>query len=587
MIARRLLQYVFPLFLPFFAISQNIDELINQEVKETEIAKKVSLNIDIAWEYMLIEKDSSLVYSKKALDLSKENDYPFGQVISLEMIGIYQEAVQNKFDSAIKNYLQAVQIAQDNKIDYLPSLHLSIGILFERTDNYPKAEEYYSYAVTEGKKANKNAVVKIALINLAGVCDALGKYNEGIEFINESFQYPYVTDENDAAHHILGSLLMNKKEYQNAQKHLIKSVQTKDARTDLRYKFHYSKLLENKLILNDLNGLDSLIPIVENFYHTTEATNEKPPLARALSSAYTTLKNYDKAIFYKDQIITLEDSINKIKRDDLIYDLEIKYQTNLTKQELEKKRIEQKVYVFIAIVGVFLFLLISYFYYKNRKKNMLLALQKEKLEVTIDEKNTLLKETHHRVKNSFQIVSSLLYLQSENIEDQKAQVAIKEAQNRVRSMVLIHQKLYNKDKLVGINTQEYFEDLTNDILESHQANNDTINYKLNVESIILGIETITPIGLILNELLTNVIKHAFKSSARNKELLVTLQESNKELILQVTDNGVGMTDNPSELSFGIKLIKALSKKLKAHLKFEANEPQGTKATLRITRYEKL
>ena len=196
--------------------------------------------------------------------------------------------------------------------------------------------------------------------------------------------------------------------------------------------------------------------------------------------------------------------------------------------------------------------LVGFFLYKNNKKNRLLAKQKALLEATVDEKNVLLKETHHRVKNSFQIVSSLLYLQSENIEDKEAQLAMKEAQNRVRSMVLIHQKLYNKDQLVGINTEEYFSDLTRDIFESHQAEGNEIEYILDVDSLVLDIETITPLGLILNELITNVIKHAFTPNSTEKKLHIYLTKENESLLLlKVIDTGTGMpetiegTEDPS------------------------------------------
>jgi two-component sensor histidine kinase len=225
----------------------------------------------------------------------------------------------------------------------------------------------------------------------------------------------------------------------------------------------------------------------------------------------------------------------------------------------------------------------TFFLFKNRKKNILLAKQKKLLEATVDEKNVLLKETHHRVKNSFQIVSSLLYLQSENMEDKEGQIAIKEAQNRVRSMVLIHQKLYNKDQLVGINTEEYIHDLTKDIFESHQSS-DKISYSLDVEPLVLDIESITPIGLILNELITNVLKHAFDQITPESHMNIQFGKEGDALRLEVSDNGLGMSSEIKESSFGIKLMKALAKKLKASLKFEALAPNGTSAVLHIQRY---
>lgn len=576
------------LFSSFTAQSQGINDLIELENKETDLEKKVSLMIDIAWEYMLIENDSSLTYANKALELSQEKNYPYGEILALEMQGIYQEAVSNQFGVAISNYLKAIETAKENNIDYLASLYLSIGILFERTDNPHRAEEYYKNAIEEGQKSNELGTVKIASINLAGIYNEIGKYKEGIQLIEESLKYPIIDDENDAAYHIMGGILMNLNKNEEAQNHLLKSIQSPIANKDLRYKYHYARLIDNKLILKDYSGLDSLLKITEDFYFKTESINEKSGLIASLSNAYYHLKDYEKALYYKDLQLNIQDSVNKLTREDLIYDLEIKYQTDITKGELEKKKIEQRIYLAVAISGLLLAFLLGFFFYKNKKKNALLAKQKAMLEVTIDEKNTLLKETHHRVKNSFQIVSSLLYLQSENISDQEAQLAIKEAQNRVRSMVLIHQKLYNKDQLVGINTKEYFNDLTKDIMESHQDKSQEITYHLDVDSLVLSIESITPIGLILNELITNVLKHAFTSVKEiGKELHISLKEIDNKLELEVSDNGEGITKQPSDSSFGIKLIKALSKKLKASLTYKENKPKGTIAKVSMSRYEVL
>ena len=154
-------------------------------------------------------------------------------------------------------------------------------------------------------------------------------------------------------------------------------------------------------------------------------------------------------------------------------------------------------------------------------------------------------------------------------------------------MVLIHQKLYNKDQLVGINTQEYFEDLTKDIIESHQSQEQNIKYNLDVVPLVLDIETITPIGLILNELITNCLKHAFTKSSVQNTLNITFKETEGTLVLEVQDNGTGIQGEIKKSSFGIKLIKALSKKLKATLDFDKVSPTGTRAQLIIKRYEKL
>ncbi|OAB80515.1 sensor histidine kinase [Cochleicola gelatinilyticus] len=303
-----------------------------------------------------------------------------------------------------------------------------------------------------------------------------------------------------------------------------------------------------------------------------------------LQQAYVNAGDYKNAYKVLTHQKTIEDSLRSENMISKIADYEVKYDTERKERELEKQQASKKILYILLASGTALLLLISFFLLKNRKKNRLLAKQKEMLEITIDEKNTLLKETHHRVKNSFQIVSSLLYLQSENMHDKEAQLAIREAQNRVRSMVLIHQKLYNKDQLVGINTKEYFEDLTKDIFESHQFSDKKISYSLDVAPMILDIETITPIGLILNELITNVLKHAFNEVDEKSKMNIQFNRRGEELHLLVQDNGQGMTSDIKESSFGIKLMKALAKKLKATLQIESPSHEGTLATLHIKRF---
>jgi two-component sensor histidine kinase len=153
-------------------------------------------------------------------------------------------------------------------------------------------------------------------------------------------------------------------------------------------------------------------------------------------------------------------------------------------------------------------------------------------------------------------------------------------------MVLIHQKLYNKDQLVGINTEEYIQDLTKDIFESHQSEN-KINYSLDVQPMVLDIESITPIGLILNELITNVLKHAFETITSESTMNIEFKKAGESIVMKVSDNGQGMASEIREGSFGIKLMKALAKKLKAVLTFEPEVPNGTLATLHINQFTEL
>ncbi|NQY05028.1 MAG: sensor histidine kinase [Flavobacteriaceae bacterium] len=201
----------------------------------------------------------------------------------------------------------------------------------------------------------------------------------------------------------------------------------------------------------------------------------------------------------------------------------------------------------------------------------------------LNEKEILMKETHHRVKNSFQIVSSLLYLQSQNIENKKAARAVAEAQERVKSMILLHQKLYQNDNLMGISSKGYIENLVSDIFESYKLTED-VKVAYDIEEIMLNIDTMTPIGLIVNELVTNVIKHAFENDQAKKEVFISFFRRNKNIQLSVKDNGVGLKEEDKN-TFGMKLIHSLAKKLKADISFVSGK--GTEAIVLIKKFKEV
>ena len=324
---------------------------------------------------------------------------------------------------------------------------------------------------------------------------------------------------------------------------------------------------------------------VEKKLDTLELKQQLMVIYQKLSKSNIAAKNFEEAFRYKNLESQLRSFLISEKMKNNIAELEIKYNLQTKERELEKQ-VASKKFLYLMLGSAFVLLaFISFFFSKNRKKNKLLAQQKQMLEKTLGEKNILLRETHHRVKNSFQMVSSLLYLQSENVADKEAKRAIKEAQNRVRSMVLIHHKLYNKKQLVGIDTKEYIEDLTKDIFESHLSQTIHLTYKLEVESMILSVDTITPIGLILNELIINALKHAFDVNTKEGLLQITFFKKEEQLILQVVDNGKGFIENDKEYSFGLKLIRALASQLEASFKINSDIGKGTEVILTITDFE--
>ncbi len=186
----------------------------------------------------------------------------------------------------------------------------------------------------------------------------------------------------------------------------------------------------------------------------------------------------------------------------------------------------------------------------------------DKIKKSLEEKETLLREIHHRVKNNMQIISSLLNLQTKYVHEDESLNILKESQNRVKSMAMIHEKLYQTSDFTHINIAEYIKKLSTDLLYSYGIRKHQIILHIDIEDIKLNIETAIPVGLIINELISNSLKYAFPNLKGELKLSLKSKDDNYELI--ISDNGVGF---PKELDFqnteslGMQLVNTLTNQI--------------------------
>jgi PAS domain S-box-containing protein len=206
----------------------------------------------------------------------------------------------------------------------------------------------------------------------------------------------------------------------------------------------------------------------------------------------------------------------------------------------------------------------------------------EKIKASLKEKEVLLQEIHHRVKNNMQIISSLLEFQTRNLEDKNLVRIFEESQNRINAMALIHDKLYQSENMANINFGEYIKNLANDLFRSYRMNESRVALKMDVSDVIIDIDSVVPCGLIVNELMTNSLKYAFPDNKKG-EIKISLQKNEEaEIVLVFYDNGIGIPediDYRNADSLGLKLIFNLSDHQLGG-KIELDRSSGTK--FRIT-----
>ena len=199
----------------------------------------------------------------------------------------------------------------------------------------------------------------------------------------------------------------------------------------------------------------------------------------------------------------------------------------------------------------------------------------EKIKASLREKEVLLKEIHHRVKNNMQVISSILNLQSKHIKDEQALKMFKNGQRRIRSMAMVHEKLYESDDLAGIDFAEYIQSTTSYLFSLHGVA-DTVRLDIDIKDILLGIDTAIPCGLIINELVSNSIKHAFGRGREGEILIKLYSDEAGRNILMVKDNGAGFPkglDFRKTESLGMQLVIMLVEQLGGAI--ELDRSKGT------------
>lgn len=300
-------------------------------------------------------------------------------------------------------------------------------------------------------------------------------------------------------------------------------------------------------------------------------------------------KNPTKALVNYQSYISIQDSISKTNNLKLIQRIESEY--NRKQQESEIKSLNQlniaqdkaiAVRNTALTLGAIMLLFLSgllwalyRLYQKNQQNQIQLAAQNVQISKALEQNQMLIKEIHHRVKNNLQVISSLLSMQERKIEDEGTKDALKSSKTRVQSMSILHQSLYQGDNLKDIDVDKYMDELVENIIDTYQLNK-KIDFKIDVDPISLDIDTLVPLGLITNELISNALKHAFVGR-ESGNINVSLKESNTNMILTVADDGVGFEGEELPLkkgSLGARLITSFTQRLDGKVKID--QSNGTK-----------
>jgi len=316
------------------------------------------------------------------------------------------------------------------------------------------------------------------------------------------------------------------------------------------------------------------LPLAEKSWKLASEVNSANVMldaGEALATLYSNLNRYREAFEFSQKAKEISEEINDKARTEAIAEMTTAYETELVEaqnaslrdsQKAQAAELKQQHYLnYGMIIGLVLILLVAMIIYRSRLK-----LQRAKVEIekSLSERELLLKEIHHRVKNNLQVISSLLELQSFGIEDEKALSTFMEGQNRVKAMALIHQKLYQNEDLGEIDFAEYAKQLSSDLANIYPTAG-KVSTSIHTDSQVkFDIDTAVPLGLILNELISNSYKYAFEDREKGELQVSITSVGEGKHQLMVEDDGKGLSegfDLERAKSLGLRLVNRLTEQL--------------------------
>ena len=473
----------------------------------------------------------------------------------------------------------------------LCQINNNLGMTMDRLNEREKAIGYYRAALKIAERYNDNNGVLIVMANIVNSFIALKKPDEALAFMKTLPKKLIVPTSDESyintplSYLIIYDALKKYPEvefYSNQILDLIKIHRPADKVLHSFYLILIGYYLQSKQYSAAdiyISTIDSLSKKIGDPHGVKEVFYLKFRLDTALSHYKSAAENLLKYEALNDSLFN-ETTSRQIKQLEVEYETE-KHTNEITvlsqKNQLQQNRLDRDKLVKnftiggIALLSIIIGLL--YRQYMHKQKSSKVILQKnEQLEHFLTEKEWLVKEIHHRVKNNFHIVASLLEIQSSYLKNKEALSAIKESQHRIHSMSIIHQKLYQSETLSTIHMPEYIYELAEYLRESY-AIRENIGFSLQIENIELDHASAITLGLILNEAITNAIKYAFAKTEDGNISISLSHISDSQLLLSIDDNGSGLPadfDSKIGASMGMELLQGLTDDLGGSFSIETN-----------------
>lgn len=537
---------------------------------------------------------TALNYYQSIYDYSKKKNDSSDIALSAHFTGSLNTFLGNNV--VAQNYLLEASKIYDRigTAEQKARINNSLAGFYLNVDQLEKGKNRYLKALQQFEILKDSAGMASANANLGMLYTDLGEFDKAEMHLmkQKELNKVFPTLREMGFHHdFLGLLRQKQGRLQEAYQEHLKALEIRENLSST-YNLCESKLNMGEILIKLKRYSEAIEQLKDVFkYDEHESLNQQQTAHMLLSEAYEKSGNYKSALedfkLYKqisDSVYTKE-SIEIIAEKDALYNKQtqdakialLNKEKEVSKAELLRSRtilIGSFIVLFLLSVAAFA---LYKMYVKIKAKNQIIT-------KALKDNELLLHETHHRVKNNLQMISSLLNLQSKYVNDKNAFEVLQNGRNRVQSMAILHKNLYAGEDINMVNIQDYFDGLVISILNSYQKSDKEIQVEVEAKGIIMDVESVIPIGLIVNELVTNSLKHAFTNEHSKKpEIRIRMNDSGNDYQLSVKDNGVGISEEFTEKSlkesFGQRLINSLSQKLKATVNIVNNN--GTEVNIII------
>ena len=566
--------------------------------------KQASVLKDLGDYYQIREKDSiALEYLHKALAIFQSIRYPKLEGV-YDLIG-YVLYNMGDYNQALKYELMAVEIAERLATDSveLSTIYNRVGVTHYRLTHYEEAAKYFTKGFFIAVANQDTSAAQIIAQSALNSYLRLGKQGELLDFLRNAkllSESAYIEDRAVyfSAYSLAWLLTGNHKKAAPYVEQLLQLVGDTNDIELLRslhraiipfylaagqYKEMYKYLPVNENICKRTNVISGLVDNYLWWYKADSALGDHT----AAMSHYKLYKEASDSLLRftaSKQINELMIQYESTKKDQLINLKEQNIQLLNKQDQFQKSKLQQGgilrniSFAVVALLIIIMALLYNRYRLKQRANRKLelqqneIAKQNLSLHHLVTEKEWLLKEIHHRVKNNLQIVMSLLNSQSAYIDNEPALTAIHDSQHRVHAISLIHQKLYNSENLSSIEMSVYIRELISYLSDSFDTGQH-IRFELNIEPLVMDVSHAVPLGLILNEAITNAIKYAFPDGRKGSICISLGKTVDEHYLLSIADDGIGMPlhlTNKKPGSLGMSLMAGLSEDLDGNFSIENN-----------------